>query len=135
MDDSTELTGEWLGRRSSSPMLTDGSRKGGGGGDEPDWDLTLEQKAARRPGDGGEGGGGESSDAQGCRPRGRRGRGECRGSVSGLNEGRAMAEKPGGDGEGGGWENSDAGSLRAQNWGKEERGRSGERRGCWGDLL
>jgi hypothetical protein len=33
-------------------MLTSGSRKGGGGGDEPTWDLTRERKAARWPGNG-----------------------------------------------------------------------------------
>jgi hypothetical protein len=34
-----------------------------------------------------------------------------------------------------GGESSGAESLRAQNWGKEERGRSGARRGCEGALL
>jgi hypothetical protein len=58
-----------------------------------------------------------------------------RGSVLGLTEGRAVAGQPGDSGEGGGGENSGAGSLGARNWGKEEHGRSGERRGCRGALL
>jgi hypothetical protein len=33
-------------------MLTGGSRKGGGAGDEPAWDLTRERKVARWLGDG-----------------------------------------------------------------------------------
>jgi hypothetical protein len=72
--------------------LTDagGSQKIGGGYDKPAWDLTREQKAARRLGDGCEAEGGESSGAQ---------------------------------------------SLGARNWGKEERGRSGGRRGCQGAFL
>jgi hypothetical protein len=48
-----------------------------------------------------------------------------------VGGGQAMAVKvaAGRSGDGG------AGLLGAQNWGKEERGRSGERRGCQGALL
>jgi hypothetical protein len=53
MDGGTELTRERLGRCSGSLMLTGGSQKGRGGGDEPAWDPSREQKAARWPGDGG----------------------------------------------------------------------------------
>jgi hypothetical protein len=52
-----------------------------------------------------------------------------------LAEGWAVARRLGDGGEGGGGESSSAGSLGARNWGKEERGRSGGRRGCWGALL
>jgi hypothetical protein len=53
MDGGIELTGERPGRCSVSPMLTGGNREGGGGGDEPAWDLTRERKAVRWLGDGG----------------------------------------------------------------------------------
>jgi hypothetical protein len=59
---------------------------------------------------------------KGAGPRGGRGRGECRGPISGLTEGRAVARWPSDGGEGGGGESSGAGSLRAWNWAR----RSGE---------
>jgi hypothetical protein len=68
------------------------------------------------------------SGPQGCQSKGGRGRGECGGSVSGVTESRAVAGRLADGGEGSSGENSDAGSLGAWNWGKEERGRSGERR-------
>jgi hypothetical protein len=63
------------------------------------------------------------------------GEGSAGGPVLGLTEGRAVARQPGDGGEGSGGESSSVGSLRARNWGKEERGRSSGRRGCRGALL
>jgi hypothetical protein len=60
---------------------------------------------------------------------------EHEGAGQGVGEGegsRAAVKLSGDGGEGGGEESSGAGSLGAQKWGKEERGRSGGRRGCWG---
>jgi hypothetical protein len=53
----------------------------------------------------------------------------------GPHQGQAAVRRPGDGGEGSGRESSRARSLGAQNWGKEERGRSGGRRGYWGTLL
>jgi hypothetical protein len=72
------------------------------------------------------------SGMQGCRPWGRRGRGECGGPISGLIKGWASVRRPGDSGKGGGGKSSGAGSLGAQNWGKEEWGRRGGRRECRG---
>jgi hypothetical protein len=67
--------------------------------------------------------------------KGRERKRECGGPISSLTEGRAAMRWPSDGGEGRGGENSGAGSLRAWNWGKEEQGRSGGRRGYRGTLL
>jgi hypothetical protein len=66
---------------------------------------------------------------------GRRRERGARGPGSRLTGAQKVAERRHVGGEGGGGGELRCGSLGARKWGKEEWGRSGGRRGCWGDLL